>query len=404
MVPEVEHAGGSPGQPQSYERATSKTFWRGARDLYRWRRFILVFSLLAAAGAAAVSYLLPVTYKASTTVVLPRTSGRGQLSAILGELGSVAATLLGGGVGDYTRYLSILESRGMMETVVDTFGLIAAYETGEAIDPMVSAVETLRGNVDFYVDAEFEFLRISVFDPTSDRAANMADFFVAELNRRNATMMSDQARTLRRYVEERYEAADSALAAARDSLQSFQEAHGLVQLEEQTEAFLKMVARYRADAILGDIEYEALKLDYGEESQAVIEAGKRVQAARGKERQLLSGTDALLPVDFGRLPAVARRYSELMQEVLIESAIVEFAGPLVEQVSYDEQKQAAAVQVLDSARVPVKKARPLRAVIILATALSALLLAIGFALLIEWWRRHVDHVAERLSAALARTT
>ncbi len=383
------------------ERQTSSVFWMLARDIYRRRILILGVTVVAAAVSVLLAFMLPVWYKASTSVVLPRTTGRGALTAVLGQLGSMASAILGGGVGDYTRYLSILESRTMMEAVVDEFGLVEVYETGKAPNPRGEAVEVLRGNVDFYVDAEFEFLRVSAFDRDPNRAANMANYFVTELNRRNAELLSGQARAMRMYLEERYQAAETALAAARDSMQSFQERFGIVQLEAQTEAYLNMVAKYRADAVLAEIEYQALRLDFGDENPVVESARLGVQAARTKGRQLQAGGDALMPVAFSKMPEVARRYSELLQEVLIESTIVDFARPLVEQAYYDEQKQTQSVQVLDAATVPLQHAKPRRTAVAVGITLSVLMLAVLYVLGLEWWRRHHARFATRLEQALS---
>ncbi len=382
---------------------SASVVWTGMRAVWRRRRLAAAVLVLALIVSLVVSFLLPVRYKASTTVVRPGSSGDGALSALLGDVGSAAAALLGGGIGDYTRYMAILESHSMMEEMVDAFDLAAVYDLEDADNPEGRAVEVLRGFVDFRVDMGLEYLEISVLDESPRRAADMADAFVEKLNDRNAGLMSAHARSLRTYIERQVHAADSALAAARDSMRVFQNRHGIIELESQTRAYLEMVAGYRSEALLSEISYEALKLDYGEENPQVRDAYQRVRAARAIERRLAAGADDLMPVSMDSLPDVARRYAEHLQDVLVESAVVEVARPLLEQARYDELRQTTAVQVLDSARVPVLRAQPRRTRIVLSTVLSALLLVFGYSLPADWWnRRHTDIIG-RLNEALDRS-
>ena len=98
----------------------------------------------------------------------------------------------------------------------------------------------------------------------------------------------------------------------------------------------------------------------------------------------MSGEGSLLPVAFDDLPAVANEYATLYRDVMMQGSILEVTRPLLEQARFDEERERTAVQVLDEAVVPEKKAKPRRAFIVITATLSAALIACALALLAAW--------------------
>ena len=103
-----------------------------------------------------------------------------------------------------------------------------------------------------------------------------------------------------------------------------------------------------------------------------------------------------MPVPQGQLPQIGRQYSQLLQEVTTQARIIEFIRPIYEQASFDEQRQVAAVQVLDVARVPKLKAGPRRSVLVIAVSLTSLVVAMVLVLTFAFVKRNFAYMKYKL--------
>ncbi|MDX1419146.1 MAG: Wzz/FepE/Etk N-terminal domain-containing protein [Rubricoccaceae bacterium] len=375
----------------------SSLLWPVARTLYRSRRLILGATFVVAVLAVIISLLLPKWYAGTARVLLPE-SGGGGIGALIGDLSPIGASLFGGGAGDYNRYLALLTSRSLLEETVERFDLIAVYDLGDAEAPTEEAVEQLAGNVEFEVDLQYEFLEITAFDRDRERAAALTNFLVSELNRRSQALASQNAALYRRYVEERYAEAEAELDSLRGEMQAFQETHGVVELPTMTQAFLETAAAQRAQLAELEIQYEALRAQYGEDNPQVQAARDAVTAGRRAERNLLGGGEAMMPVPLRDLPALASEYARLYQALLIQAEILETTRPLLEQARFEEQRERTAVQVVDQAVPPSRKAKPKRSVLVIVTTLSGFLLVVLFVLARDWLWRNRRRIARELEA------
>lgn len=382
------------------ERAEA-SFWQTLATLYRWRRFIAGVTLLVAAASVVISLLLPNEYKAETRLLLPDGGGGGLLSsALLSNLPSAARSLLGsGGGGDFERYIAILSSRTVMERVVDHFSLIAVYELEDARQPKAAALKQLKNNVEFVIDAEYGFLSVEVLDKNPQRAAEMANFFVAEMNHLNAKLASRTASNFRQYIEKRYQQSLGEVDSLLNEIQAFQQRYGVFDLPTQTESFFKYLADLRGNTLLAEIQYEALRAQLGDENPQVLGLEGLARAADQKYREALQGSETILPVPQQQVPALLRKYADLERQRVMLTRILEVTTPLYEQARFDEQRKVEAVQIVDVATPPELKYRPKRMIIVLMATFSAFLLGMIYALAYDWLYRRHAYIIQRLKNA-----
>jgi uncharacterized protein involved in exopolysaccharide biosynthesis len=380
---------------------TDEAFWSTLGTLWRYRVVIAGVTGLAAVLSVVISLLLPNWYLASSRLLLPAQSGSGILAGALSELPSAAQSLLGDATGDYARYLAILTSRGVAERAVERFDLTTVYETAESETPVSDAIEALRSNTEFVIDEEYDFLTVEVLDQDPERAAALANFYVAELTRRNAELSSQSAANFRRFIEERYQETEAKLDSVLNRLRDLQEEYGVMDLATQGEVFYESLAQLRLQIIQAEAEYQRLLSAYGPDNSLVRQARQSVASARRAYQQALGGGERLMPVAQDSLPRVTRQFYELEQERLILSELVKYTRPVLEEARFDEQRRVEAVQVVDAAVPPDKKAKPRRSIICITMTISAFVLAILFVLVYDWWQRKHGYFARRLRASAA---
>jgi uncharacterized protein involved in exopolysaccharide biosynthesis len=392
--------GGEPAVGAPAYRASEGLWWAAATLLAR-RWVILGVTVLAAVVAAGLTFLIPPQYQAETRVMLPQ-GGSTSMLGLLETVAPGASALLGKGGGEYTRYLSILTSRTVLDRAVERFDLERVYETTDSVDPRGDAIAELGERMTFEVALDFDYLALRVLDEQPARAARMANYLVEELNRENTRLTASSARENLVFLERRLNEAEQALDSAKQAMQSFQERHGVVDLERQGEAYFTALGEARAQVARLEVEYGTLRQQFGDDNEQVAFARSALATARQQADRLTSGRDAMMPVPQAAMAGVGRQYTDLYQEVFTQGKIIEFLRPLYEQARFDEQREASAVQVLDPAIAPVRKAKPQRRVIVAAGTLSALFLACFVVLALAWWRANAPNVAARLRAAGSR--
>lgn len=384
----------------AYVEANAQTrdrLWWAAGTVYRRRWWILATTLLVAAAAVYLTLQIPNRFRAETRVLLPEGGGDLMASA-LSSISPTAAALIGGGGGGFTRYMAILTSPSTMASVVDQFDLVQAYDLADHEYPEQAALAELGERASFEVSLDFDYLSVSVLDEDPRRAAQMADYFVERLNERHIAFQSSSAAENRAFLETRLEQANAELDSAQAEMQALQERSGVVEPGAQAEALFSALAAAQADVATAEIQYQALLSQYGAENPDVQAARAGLDAARRQVAGLRNGSQPGLP-GLGGLPRVQRQYAEAMQDLTLQRAIIETIQPLYEQAALQERREADAVQVLDPATPPTRKAEPRRSLIVLAATLSAFLLAIAMVLLLTTLRQAGPAVMARLRAA-----
>ena len=128
------------------EKLAEQRVWRSvANVISRWK-FITAVTTLAAIASIIIALLLPLWYQGVARVLLPESSGGGGFSAMMGDLGPAAMSILGGGGGDYVRYQAILSSRTTLDETVEKFNLEEVYDLKDPVTARADAIEILTSN------------------------------------------------------------------------------------------------------------------------------------------------------------------------------------------------------------------------------------------------------------------
>lgn len=380
-------------------RSHSEAFWAFSRALLKKRWLIIGVTGFFGAASVVISLFLSNWYLAETRLLIPGQTSSGLLSGVIsGRLGSGASSLLGGLISDYQQQLAILDSRTVKQSVVEEFNLIEVYDLADSDAPMKYAIEELEGNVEFVVDNEYNYLSVQAYDKDPQRAADMANFFVSELNRVGIDLSTRTAREYRYTVERRYQSFEDSLAIVMQTTRTLQEETGVLDLPTQVAAFAEALAEWRTQIFVSEVELGNLRFLYGDSHSQTRAAQRAVDQAWQSYNQAWEGQERVMPVAQDILPEVAHRFVELQTEALIWRTLLEFARPVLEEARLEEERAAESVQVLDPAIPPVEKARPWRAAICVISTFSGFLLSILYVLISSWWKKNHTLIAERLSS------
>ncbi len=170
--------------------------------LFTHRRLIAPMCGIAMVTTVAVCLLWPPSYVATASIVPPPELSRQMSGLGMGLFGGAEAALLRN-VMDVSSiadlYAGILESRVVVDTIIDRFNLVDAYETNGS---RYRAEKILRRKTGIRVSAE-GIVCVAVEDRDPDRAAAMANAYVEELDRQNKRLSGGQATSKRQFLEHR---------------------------------------------------------------------------------------------------------------------------------------------------------------------------------------------------------
>ena len=335
----------------------------------------LLAAILSIVISAIVAFLITPKFK-STASVFPAEKADllGGLEGITSLAKSFSPSKALSSLGsnpETDRYLAILKSGTVISAVIRKFDLVHVYDITSY--PGENTAKELLDNVDFTVETEGN-ITITVYDKDPKRAADMANYFVEMLNKKNTELQVQNARGNRQFIEERYNKNLSDLAASEDSLKAFQKKYGVIAMPEQTEASIKAAAEITGQLVIKEVQGEVFRRTQSSDNPSVIATQIEIDELHKKLSQMNSGVNVSTKemnvfVPFSKIPDLGGEYIRKLREVEIQYKILQFITPLYEQAKVEEQRSTPSVIVLDYASPAERKAKPKRLFIILAGAL-----------------------------------
>lgn len=355
--------------------------------LLRWKRFaILLFGLVLIVTLIEAIYLPPIFQ--SEARILPVTES-GMLDnrniRRLSEFSSLIDFSSWGSSGK-SAILSLLDSDLLRSRVAADLDLVAHFEITHP-DSLIAvnlAARRLREKVSVSIN-KWDNIIIEAEGHDPQFPITLLESILAELRAVQTQMSLTTAHRARRFIERRMAEAEVAYRQAQDELTAFQNEHGMVAVEEQQRALVRLAAELETQLTLKRAELNAarsffsgehgrLRLLQAEIAALETELNRRQPAA--DERP----TDAARP-SLGDLPELAARYVRLAMDVEIQQRLLTLLAEQNEQAKISEVREVTSFEVIDPPRVPASAKRTRRG-ILLAGVVIGILAALAFPLLL----------------------
>ncbi len=370
--------------------------------LSRRKAAILKLTLAAVVVAVIVSLLLPKMYTATATILPPQQS-QSALTAMLGQLSSVAGLNESdlGLKNPADLFIAMLKSRTIEDRLIDRFDLRKVYWVKRYQD----ARKELGSRS--YIVAEREgLISISVTDRDPQRAADLANGYVEELHAMNSYLAVSEAAQRRIFYQQKLDAERDELSLSELALKQAQEKSGLLQPDAQARAIIQSVADMRAQVALHQVQLQAMRTYATAGNPDLRRAEEELAGLRAELAKLERNTGEIgngnVELPTRQLPQAELEYIRRARDLKYHEAFYDFLSKQLEAARLDEAKDAVVVQVVDKAVVPEKKSSPRRMMIVLVTAIAAFLLACVGVLLAEIVRRKQQDPQDRERLELLR--
>ncbi len=359
------------------------------------RRTVLRITFAGCVLCVIVSLILPNKY-ASTAQILPPQQDSGLLGVLMmGSnsgmgLGSMAADLLGK-ANPVDRYESILNSEAIKDAIIDRFRLMDVYKqkyrlyTYKQVDKHVKIKAGKKDGI----------ITITVEDKNPQRAADMANAFVEELDKLLTRINIGDASQDKAYVEQQLTKAKSDLARAEDNLKTFQAKNKTPDVVEQAKGTIKGVGDLEGQLAIEEVKLEGMRRSFTDSNEAVKNQQAIVASMKAHIAKFEGSRHAAAVPGVGSVPELAQQYLRLIREVKIQEAIVELLTKQSEISKLTAEKDYASIQFIQKARVADTKSKPIRWLIVLVGTIASGIIGMLYATFIESTAKMTEEQKER---------
>ena len=338
------------------------------------KRWIAGVTAAVAVVSAVIAVLLPNEYTARASLLPPVSQQQSPPAAALAALGALSG--LAGSMTPKTpdeMYVALLKSDSVQRALADRFDLRKRWD--------FKSYEQLRKAFPKFVrissDKKSGVISVEVDDTEAQFAADLANAHASEITKVLSRLTVSEAQQRRVFFEQQLKETKEHLVKAEHDLRAVQERSGVIVLDKQAEALITGAAIVRAQIAEREVQLKVLRTIATPQNPDVQRFAAELRALRAELARMESspgsaGSAVDMPV--GKIPEAAIDYVRARRELKIQEALLESMIRQYEVAKLDEAKEGPRLQVVDTALPPDRKSKPARAVIVLVSALAALLL------------------------------
>jgi tyrosine-protein kinase Etk/Wzc len=381
------------------DELTLLDYWKIVRQRLR-----LIAGLCCVAVVAALAHglLAPKIYQSTAVVLAPEErSGRG-----LGLASALAASqLMPMNSGFFSIpsltpqrdvFVGILKSRTMGRDVVERFALQERYEARFLSD----AIKRLQKMTTVSLSKD-GIITVKVDEKDPQLAADIANFYVANLDVMVARFATTEASRQRSFIAERLAETERDLRRAEEALRQFQEANRVIALQDQAKGAVEAAAQLKGEIMASEVQLEVMRNFATDANPEVVKLKRRIEETKRHLAQMQYGTGWTLPgenrnpgeprkeihVPFAQVPELGLELARLTRDVKVQETVYTLLTQQLEQAKIAQARDMPTVQVLDAGVPADRKSKPRTTLNMAIAGLTSLFAGIFLAFLLEYLAR-----------------
>jgi len=359
--------------------------------LWNHRRFLGQAALAGLLLGSVLAFLLPKRFHSTTQLMPPdnqSSSRMAMMSALTAKagngLGGISANLLGINSSG-ALFTKILNSRTVGDRLVDRFDLKKVYGSSLQED----ARQKLSENTSISEDRLSGIITLVVTDHDPQRAAAIAEAYVAELNRLVIELSTSSAHRERVFLEERLQAVKQELDQSSKEFSVFASQNAAIDIKEQGRAMVDAAALLMGQLIAAESELKGLEAIYTPGNVRVRSVQARITELRKQLQDKMGSKAGTQPNESGvatdtpyptlrNLPLLGVTYDDLYRRTKIQESVYETLTQEYELAKVEEAKETPSVKMLDAPTVAERKSYPPRLQVMILCSFLCLMGAIAW--------------------------
>ncbi|MEX0929685.1 MAG: GNVR domain-containing protein [Balneolales bacterium] len=348
--------------------------WKGLLSFYAAVGIVTVVILL----------LLPFWYRSTATVVILQDGGNSGLSAAISDM--VPFTLGLQGMEGAEKYIGYLNTRKVVDQVIDEFDLMEAY----AIESRDIARKAVRNNVSFNDRQDGSFTISFMYKNDPEKSAAIVNFMYDRIYTISLEVARAEASNYRNYLEDYFVTVSEQLEEDERRLMNIQQQTGIIELEDQARLAFETLSELETQRITSEIELDYLRTIVASDSPQIRRSEQKLNTLNNTIRdfRIADGTSF---ISLDSLPEQGLEYLRAYRDVEVGNRVFEFIRLQYEEAMLEENKTSANLYLLDPAQPPDQKYKPKRAQILLIVMFFTGILSFVF-LRIKLFYRENRHI------------
>jgi uncharacterized protein involved in exopolysaccharide biosynthesis len=264
-------------------------------------------------------------------------------------------------------YAGILKSRTIADRLIERFKLKELYESPNMVSARRALEDVTRVNT-----GKEGLISIEVEDKDPQRAADLANAYVQELDQLMQGLALTEASQRRLFFESQLAKARDQLVTAEAALRQAIDTKGIAGVDAQSRAVVGTTEQLRAQIGVKEIQLDSMRSFATERNPDAVRLRQEITSMKGELANLEGGRrDA----NGSKSPTGLENVRKLREVKFLEFT-VELLTKQYEIAKIDEAKDAVLIQVVDEAVPPDYKSKPNRALIVSLTVLAVGFLAV----------------------------
>ena len=359
-------------------------------DLF-WRRKWLIIFITFTCCATAIFYALYVAEEMfeSKASLMPLKSSGGVRSALRNMVpqGLGLSLPMGQGEDDLNRFINVLNSRTMRESIAEELNLLVQLypDLSEAERNLPETYEnmifSMQQNLVSISDNKKGLLLISSITPSAQLSADIANTYVRHLQDYLTQNTATESKRNRIFIEKQYKKSINNLAKTDQDLQQFKEQNNIFSLEAQSEGLVNKIGLLEGTLSAKEIELAVLdNVNVAKNNPKRRSLSYEIQALHNKLESVRNGIDASgnpMSINLNAIPKIERELKNLMREQVKQETLYALLSQQYEEAKIQEASDEIGITVLDPAIPAVKRSKPNRKLLVLMGGVTGLMLSLG---------------------------
>jgi capsule polysaccharide export protein KpsE/RkpR len=373
------------------------------RLVWNRRRFVWKSVLVGLLVGAAFAFLLPPEYESYTRLMPPddqSNRGLAMITALAGKAGGGGGAGVAGMAGDLlgvkttgAMFVGILASRTVQDDVIGKFNLQKVYRDKRLEQARID----LTKHTTVVEDRKSGIITITVTDRRAQRAREMANEYVSELNRVVTQLSTSAAHREREFLENRLVAVKQDLENAEKQFSQFSSKSGAIDIKEQGKAMVEAAAILQGQMMAAQSELEGLRQLYSDSNVRVRGAQARIAELQHQleklggrpQNEVVAGSseDSSIYPSIRRLPLLGVTYADLFREAKVQEIVFETLTQQFELAKVQEAKEVPSVKTLDPGSSPESRSFPPRMLLMALGGFLGCCIGISWLFVTAMWTR-----------------
>lgn len=348
--------------------------------LFRKRIFIISNGLLAVIGAVAyVFFIAEPQFKSSVSFLPPHKE-----SPLLSILPISPMGDLGGADIMPQQIQTIFESKTLLRKIIDKFNYYEKYKLTDNENKFENALKVLKKDLTFEIEeignlgvTQHVAYTISSYHTSRDTALLIVNETFRLLDSTIRHISTDRAKRNRQFIETQLDKNNGILRKVQNDFTEFQITNKIFNIPSQVKLALKSYGNLKAQIIANEIKIERLRKNYRDDYPTIQSAKNdiRVLEERLKEMELNSDPDVLMGLN--ESAKMMPKYTEFMKNIRIQEELALLLTQQLETAKIKEAKDVSPLKIIDNPFKAEYKARPKRALLLIAIFVGYMFLVIG---------------------------